>query len=138
MPRLWPVKLSLHEQDFADGKVVVSKDCTVYVRLFLSESYVHCIGSNISANLDEIIWSVESLPKATPATNFEPSVFLRECLSARLAETYKLDFEAIDVRRPKKNGELQPPHLFYKNKKTSFDISLSHDGRFIAYAFSGA
>ena len=67
--------------------------------------------------------------------NVEPSLFVRECLSRRLADIYHLNFREMEIRRAKKGSELQPPYLYYENKKAPFDISLSHDGQFVAYAF---
>ena len=75
------------------------------------------------------------MPKSAAGENVEPSLFVRECLSARLADIYQLNFREMEIRRAKKGRELQPPHLYYENKKTPFDISLSHDGQFVAYAF---
>lgn len=136
MPRLWRVELKQCEGIIADGEVIISRECIVFFRLFLSEDYVHCIGSNDLSDLDNIIWGIESLPMLASSNNdIEPSLLVRESLSARLAGIYQLDFRAMEVRRAKKDGQLQPPCLFYKNKKIPFDVSLSHDGQFAAYAF---
>lgn len=96
---------------------------------------MHCIGADNLPDLDNITWGIESLPESMTGGNIEPSLFVRECLSRRLAGVYQLNFREMDIRREKKGCELQPPQLYYKNKKTSFDISLSHDGQFAAYAF---
>jgi len=96
---------------------------------------VHCIGADNLPDLDKIIWGVESLPKIASGENVEPSVFVRDCLSRRLADIYSLNFRDMEIRRAQKGLEIQPPYLYYENKKTPFDISLSHDGQFISYAF---
>lgn len=123
------------EGTFTDGEVVIPEVKSVFVRLFSSEDYVHCIGSDNLPDLDKVIWGIESLPTSAPDTNVDPSLFVRKCLSARLADIYQLNFRVMDVRRTQKGNELQPPHLYYENRRTPFDISLSHDGQFVAYAF---
>ncbi|MEN6623874.1 MAG: 4'-phosphopantetheinyl transferase superfamily protein [Smithella sp.] len=135
LPRLWPVTLNQRGGMFDEGKVVISASFTVFFKLFFSEDYVHCIGSINLYDLDKIIWDIESLQELTPDKNLEPSSLVRESLLSRLAGIYQLNFPAMEVRRIKKDGQLQPPYLFYENKKMPFDISLSHDGQYAAYAF---
>jgi hypothetical protein len=96
---------------------------------------VHCIGTDNLTDLDKIIWDVEPLPETGAGDNIEPSLFVRQCLFRRLADINSLNFQALEVKRIKIGGEMQPPQLYYENKKAPFDISLSHDGQFVAYAF---
>ena len=135
LPRHWSVQLNQHDSMFTEGDVIISGADTVFVQLRSTEGYVHCVGSDNLPDLNNIIWGIEFLPKSASGENVKPSLFVRECLSARLADIYKLNFREMEIRRAKKGCELQPPHLYYENKKTSFDISLSHDGQFVAYAF---
>ena len=135
LPRHWPVTLNKSDKMLVEGEVAIPEGKTIFVRLSFAESYVHCIGSDNLPDLDEIIWSADPLPEAGTGRNLDPSLFVRQCLFRRLAAMYQLDFREIEIRRAKKNHELQPPYLYYKNKKTPFDISLSHDGQFVAYAF---
>lgn len=135
LPRQWPVRLDQYESTFTKGEVVISGVSTVFVLLYCTENYVHCIGTDDLPALDNITWGIDSLPEAVEGENIEPSLFVRECLFRKLACVYQLNFWEMEIRREKKGCELQPPHLYYENKKTSFDISLSHDGQFVAYAF---
>jgi phosphopantetheinyl transferase (holo-ACP synthase) len=135
LPRHWLVRLNQHDSMFTEGEVTIPGADAVFVQLNSPEGYVHCIGADNLPDLNNIIWGIESLPKSVAGENVEPSLFVRECLSARLADIYQLNFREMEIRRAQKGRELQPPHLYYKNKMTSFDISLSHDGQFIAYAF---
>jgi hypothetical protein len=83
--------------------------------------------------LDKLIWSVDVLPEKE---KINPSLYLRYYLGQRLAKHFSLNFHHIKIKRTKENGELQPPRVYVGGKKTDIDISLSHDGRFIAYAFN--
>jgi len=120
---------------FTEGEVIVPGVKTVFVQLSSPEGYVHCVGSDNLSDLNNIIRGIESLPESVAGEDVEPSLFVRECFLARLAGIYQLNFRQMEIRRAKTGSELQPPQLYYENKKTSFDISLSHDGQFVAYAF---
>jgi hypothetical protein len=135
LPRHWPVKLN--HQAFApvDGEIVIPGQNTVFVQLLIAESYVHCIGSDNLSVLDKIVRGVERLPPSEEEKIVDPSQFGRECLIRRLAVLDSLNFTSLSIRRTEKDGELQPPCVYLDNKKAPFDISLSHDGQFTAYAF---
>ena len=135
LPRHWRIKLNQPGEMFVEGEVILLGGSTVFVQLYSSESYVHCIGSDSLPDLEKIIWGVDPVPQTATGENVEPSLFVRERLCLRLADLYQLNFREMEIRRAKKGRELQPPYLYYQNKKAPFDISLSHDGQFVAYAF---
>ncbi|KUG24292.1 hypothetical protein ASZ90_005889 [hydrocarbon metagenome] len=82
--------------------------------------------------MNKIISGVEVLPEKENS----PSLFSRLCLAQSLAKHFLPDIHQIKIKRIKENGELQPPRAYIDGVKTDIDISLSHDGRFVAYAFS--
>ncbi|MEN6375040.1 MAG: 4'-phosphopantetheinyl transferase superfamily protein [Smithella sp.] len=136
LPRQWSVQLNGYDKMLTEGEVVIPGLNTVFVRLFyLPEGCVHCVGADNWADLDNIIWGMETLQEFTAGESIEPSLFVRECLVRKLAELYQLNSRKLEIRREKEGGELQPPQLYYENRKASCDISLSHDGKFVAYAF---
>jgi phosphopantetheinyl transferase (holo-ACP synthase) len=135
LPRHWSVQLNWHDNALIEGEVIIPGVNTVFVRLYCPEGCVHCVGSDNLLDLDDIIWSIDPVLKSASDENVDPSLFVRECLSRRLASIYQLNLGEMEIRRAKKGRELQPPQLYYENKKTPFDISLSHDGQFVAYAF---
>ena len=110
---------------------------------FKSKDYTYVFGANTCSPFFDIKPAHRvfcSLPdyiyeKVLSGENIDPSLFARDCLSRRLSDIYQLNFREMAIRRTEKGGELQPPYLYYKNKKAPFDISLSHDGQFVAYAF---
>ena len=131
LPRQWSV---VHAGSaWGKGKVIIPGKDPVFVQCFASGSYVHCIGSDNIHDLDKIIWHVDPVPEN--GKNADPSLFVREQLLRQLADTYSLNFAHLEIRRLKKGGDLQPPCVYLTNEKAPFDISLSHDGRFAAYAF---
>lgn len=135
VPRCWSVRLNKPDCVFAKGEVLLPDCKVVFVQLYSSQEYVHCTGADNLADLNKAIWGIELLPESACGIDVEPSLFVRECLFRRLADIYSLNNRKMEIRRAKKGHELQPPVLCYENKKAPFDISLSHDERFIAYAF---
>lgn len=136
LPRQWSVRLNRHNKMLTEGEVVIAGADPVFVRIFdLPAGCMHCVGADNLTDLDGIIWGIETLPEFSSGEDNEPSSFGRRCLTRKLAGLYKLNFRELEVRRAGGGGELQPPQLYYENKKTPFDISLSHDGKFVAYAF---
>jgi phosphopantetheinyl transferase (holo-ACP synthase) len=134
LPRQWSVKINQTDKIFMEGKVIIPGENTVFVQVHCTESYVHCIGSDDLSDLDKIIWGIDPLPKAGAGEDVEPSLFVREGLIRKLSFLTSLNFTALSIRRTEKDGELQPPCVYLNNKKAPFDISLSHDGLFTAYA----
>jgi phosphopantetheinyl transferase (holo-ACP synthase) len=133
-PRYWSVELDRPGSEYGSGKVVVPGKKPIFVRIYLSDAYVHCIGTDELSNLDKIVWGVDPLPPASDGIDIDPSVFVRKCLLRRLANSYSLNIRNMEIRRAKQSRELLPPCLYLDDKKAPFDISLSHDGKFVAYA----
>ena len=132
LPRQWQVTFNKRESTHSDGEVAISGHDSVFIRLFTNPQYIHCIGADVPIALEKLIWSVEDLPEKEENN---PSLYLRYCLGQRLARYYSLNSHQIKIKRTRKNGELQPPRVYIGGNKTDIDISLSHDGRFIAYAY---
>jgi phosphopantetheinyl transferase (holo-ACP synthase) len=131
LPRLWLVTFNESQIKYSDGEVIIPETGSVFIRVFSTSEYVHCIGADKRTALDKIIFKVQALPDEE--TN--PSFFSRCCLAKNIAKHFSLESRAIKIKRTKNSGELQPPLLYAGGKKTDIDISLSHDGRFVAYAY---
>jgi phosphopantetheinyl transferase (holo-ACP synthase) len=132
LPRQWQVIFNKTKSKYSDGEVIIPGNNRVYIRLFSNPQYIHCIGADVFTALDKLIWSVDVLPEKE---KINPSLHLRYYLGRSLAKHFSLNFHHIKIKRTKENGELQPPRVYVGGKKTDIDISLSHDGRFIAYIF---
>jgi len=133
LPRQWQVIFNKTESKYLDGEVIIPGKDSVYIRLFSNSQYVHCVGSDSLTALDKLIWSVDVLPEKE---KINPSLYLRYCLGQSLAKHFSLNSHQIKIKRTRENGELQPPRVYVGGKKTDIDIGLSHDGRFVAYAYS--
>jgi hypothetical protein len=132
IPRRWQAVFNKSQSEFSEGEVTVPGKDAVFIRLFSNSEYVHCIGADSLAALYKLIWKVDELPKEENNS----SLFSRQCLVQNLAQYFSLNLQQIKIKRKRENGELQPPRVYLNGKKTDIDISLSHDGRFVAYAFT--
>jgi hypothetical protein len=135
LPLRWTMKLNHRDCFAADGKIVIPGEPSIFVQLLITESYVHCVGSDDLSALGKIVQGIERLPPPQRHKIIDPSQFGRVCLIRKLASLNNLNSSALTIRRTEKEGELQPPHVYQGNSKAPFDISLSHDGKFTAYAF---
>ena len=132
IPRRWQVVFTKTQSEYSVGEVIIPTKGSVYIRLFSNPDYIHCVGADSLAALDKLIWSVDALPEKE---KINPSFYLRHCLGQNLAQYFSLNFNEIKIKRTRENGELQPPCVYIGGRKTDIDISLSHDSRFVAYAF---
>lgn len=130
LPRQWQVIFNKTESKYLDGEVIIPEKGSVYIRLFSNSQYIHCVGSDSLTALDKLIWSVDVLPEKE---KINPSLYLRYCIGQNLAKHFSLNSHQIKIKRIRENGELQPPRVYFNGRETNIDISLSHDGRFIAY-----
>jgi phosphopantetheinyl transferase (holo-ACP synthase) len=132
IPRRWQVVFNKPQSTFSDGEVIVPEKGCAFIRLFSNLQYVHSIGADSLAALDKLIWSVDVLPEKEQVN---PSLYLRDLLGQKLAQHFSLNFHDTKIKRARENGELQPPRVYVSSRKTDIDVSLSHDGRFVAYAY---
>lgn len=118
-----------------DG-VVAAHGNNVHIRVFIERDYIHCIGtSNSVETLDSVVYHVDDLtPVQSPAPDYE-SEFVRTALKKHLSGCCNASPEDIEIRRAKTSRGLGPPFIYINDLLADVDISLSHDGRFTAYAF---
>lgn len=135
LPRLWKVILKNPESACSDGEVKITDAETVYIRLFSHSRYVHCVGADSPADLDRLVCKVEALPEKENEKRIDPSLFVRKCLALSIADFFRLNLSDIKINRVQDKSELQPPHVYIAGKKSDIDISISHDGHLVAYAF---
>ncbi len=134
LPRRWPVDLHKQSKKFGAGAVTIPDGNRVFIRINYGADYIHCIGADDFSALDRIVCGIAP-PLPAGGQNAGLSSWGRKSLLCRLAGIHRLDLPDLEIRRIKNGSELGSPCLYYKNVKIPFDISLSHDGNFAAYAF---
>ncbi len=97
---------------------------------------VHAVGAGRAGDLGDVFWGVEVIDDGGAAgSTADQSLLVREALIRRLSAHTGLGAARMEVRRLGDSRRLEPPVLFIDGRPAGVDISLSHDGRFIAYAF---
>lgn len=152
-PRRYPVRYLVRSLVKFDSDKISSTLCGVVdtprgnvpVKTFITEEYVHCIGIAGSANsLESIAYGMDRISMDKTNTGIIPgseSISEQESLAVRrlakkdIASYLQLKEQDIQIIRHKTQNRLNPPMVYSKGKMNNMEISLSHDGRFAAYAF---
>jgi hypothetical protein len=139
-PRCYPVTLDCGDRDAEAFGAVYTPVGVVPVKIFFHSDYVHCIGgTGCSRNLEEILFGLGEI--RSDEEPFFYSLSERESLTARKLIKKRIascfgrnpdDIHVVCENGPRSHG---PPKVCFKGQKGQIDISLSHDGRFAAYAF---
>jgi hypothetical protein len=120
---------------------VISSFGSVSLLLQTNRDWIHCI----STTDDSVFFN--SVKSGVETTDL--SLFKDDCISPdvesnavrlaarkKLAECLNVAPDVIDIARAADHhGKLQPPTVRINGVATDIDISLSHDGRFMAYCF---
>ena len=122
---------------FFTGNVITDEKNIFPFRLFSSPSWIHSLAADSFEILHKAAWRIETLPDEQSQQKVDPSSFGRSCLIRDLSEFLRVDQHQIEIRRPSQcESELQPPAVYLQGVRAAgVDISLSHDGRFVSYAF---
>ena len=102
------------------------------------KKYVHAVASTGGeSSIGSLRWAVSSLK--LPRKEITPDIQSRVVRSAaimKIAKYLKCSPEALEIVRPlTDSGGPGPPVLLLNGARAGIDISLSHDGLFVAYAF---
>lgn len=123
--------------------VVHTPEIDVPIRILFHPDYVHCVGGYMgSGNLDGMAWGVGTIDAAPKSGSIE-SVSERESRNARqlvvshLANILHCDPGDILISQQNHPSPSGWPKVYIKGKPADMDISLSHDGRFAAFAVAG-
>ncbi|MBA4395845.1 MAG: hypothetical protein C0394_00425 [Syntrophus sp. (in: bacteria)] len=134
-PRLYPVDLSPGGHGPIRSGMVCTPHGPVAIRVSVAAEYIHCIGSTMPPdNLDRVLWSGERLPPEEADGDHDPSAAVRRYARLRLAELLRVSAVDVAVRRRQDMHGLGPPRFYLNGKPAPFDLSLSHDGAYVAYA----
>lgn len=112
----------------------------VAVVLAFGGDYIHCVGHCANGPLaEQVVCGVEKMA-ASPPAGFRPdprrqSAEVRRAAAARLASCLGVAPEDIGIIRPRGPAGLEPPMVRIRGESCGIDISLSHHGRFVAFAF---
>jgi hypothetical protein len=102
----------------------------VALRIAVTEDYVHALVAESAAGLARVVSRVDQAGAAEPGS--DPSTFVRRQLLREMARFLECPIEELAIRKePSGSGA---PSAFLRGQPLAAEISLSHDGRFAAFA----
>jgi len=134
-PQRYEVQLSCTGDHVPESGTVHTPCGPVSIRFFITGDYVHCIGATTDEEVGSIVWDVQKIPRTRSLPDYE-SAFVRRMTKRIISLSMDRDPETIDIIRSEGKRGLGPPLACIKGGPPSIDISMSHDGRFAACAFS--
>lgn len=147
-PRRYPAAMDFHYRknrpETGTGEVSTPMGA-VPVRIFFNAEWVHGVAwAGFPKNLRSdsfdasirygISYGIREIPPDRRPISIRESAAVRTAATERISEVLNMNPDDISIRRKTGPHGLGPPMVFIKGKKTPMDISLSHDGRFAAYA----
>ena len=147
-PGRYPASMDVHYRenspDNGTGQVTTPMG-TIPVRIVFSTEWVHCVAwvgfpKNLRSDSFEasirygISYGIREIPPDQRPVWVRESAAARNAAASRIVEVLNIDPDDIRIRRELGPQGPGPPRVYIKGEKTPMDISLSHDGRFAAYA----
>lgn len=106
------------------------------IEIIMTSDFIHCIGVGETPGGKSIIGGIDCICQKQKLIVECESFLVREAARKKLASYLNCDPERIEIRRKQEMSNLGPPFVYFNGEPAGIDISLSHDGRFIAYAFT--
>lgn len=115
------------------GKVITPQgELFLDIRININEAMLHVIADESAEALTRIVVRVERLA----VSGDDPSEFVRKILLDEIAK--RLCCSLGDLAVGKEGQGPGAPFLFFRGSRLPAEISLSHDGRFVAFALDPA
>ncbi len=115
------------------GKVITPRGELV-IEVVASADWVHALAAGAKEALKRLCQRVKRLEGEKGAVN--PSAFVRGALLREIAR--RLDCPVGDLSVVKNPDGLGAPRVLFRGELLAAEVSLSHDGRFAAFAFDPA
>ena len=115
------------------GKVITPRGELV-LEVAVSADWVHALAAGAEEALNRLCRRVKRLEGGKGAV--DPSAFVRGALLREIAR--RLDCAVGDLSVVKNQDGLGVPRVLFRGELLAAEVSLSHDGRFAAFAFDPA
>jgi hypothetical protein len=101
------------------------------LRIVVTDRYVHALAADAPETFDHITGRVDCWEEGGDTD--DPSAFVRSQLVHEIADRLHLRAEEIEIRKDPEGPGV--PRVFHRGLPLADEISLSHDGRFTAFAW---
>lgn len=112
------------------GKVITPRG-ELALRVAVAADYVHALTAGADEDIERLCQRIERLEGTESGVN--PSAFVRGALLREIA--HRLGCPAGDLSVVKGPGGPGIPRVLFRGCLLAAEVSLSHDGRFVAFAF---
>ncbi|MDQ5986716.1 MAG: hypothetical protein CSYNP_02447 [Syntrophus sp. SKADARSKE-3] len=106
----------------------------VALEVVLATDYVHCLAMAGGSTLHGRAINGVTFQIIDVSDDADASIILRRAVAGHIAGRMKLAPSDIEIHRAQVEKGLGPPYVLIGGKPTDMDISLSHDGRYGAFA----
>ncbi|MFP4160038.1 MAG: 4'-phosphopantetheinyl transferase superfamily protein [Desulfobacterales bacterium] len=116
--------------------VVETAAYSVRVILYINDGYVHCVGTAAGgASVDALCSGVDEI---APDRRDPPgrSEAVRQAAIRSISRLTQVSPSDMEIKRHRNKRGFGPPLLYISGKPSGIDLSLSHHGRFAAFAFT--
>ncbi len=145
-PLKYSVSLDFSARDNIDAKgraghvkgSITTPAGDLHLKLVRNKKYVHALASTHAvAEMNSVSWGICKVNlRRTDITPYIHSMLVRRALTMKLARHINANPRDLEiVRRETSGAGFGPPIVLVGGKESGIDISLSHDGLFLAYAF---
>ncbi len=111
-----------------DGHVKTPRG-DLFIQISIADNSVYAIAAQTVAELKRIVSRVERMDPAKD----DPSVFVRKILLEAAASRLGCNKDDLSVANEKRRPHA--PFILLRGNRLQAEISLTHDGRFVAFAF---
>jgi len=134
IPRSYEVHLETPRSSTAGGHV-----CSPYGKIAIQSVttcyHIHCAAlSGDEANWESVISRVAEISGEEGSRRGESGA-LRDLLRRDLSDYLSIPTGDMEIVRRKGPRGLGPPQVYVRGRPSAIDISLSHDGGYMAYTF---
>ena len=111
------------------GKVITPNG-ELFLHICINEEMLHVIAGETAEALARIVFRVELVE----ANSGDPSCFVRKILIEEISRRFCCSEDDLSVAKEEEGPGA--PFLLFRGSRLPAEISLSHDGRFVAFAFA--
>jgi len=139
-PRRYRVLLDSPENGRKLRGVVKTPAADVFITVLRHRGFIHCSGATLFCAAGKIIYGIEKITDHAPPdfcrSSEAVSCLARTFAKEKIAAALSVNADNITITKTDGRNEALFPEVYINMRKTDIGISLSHDGRYVAFALA--